>query len=231
MSPPISNTEPNFVIVPPDPATQNVERLRRQALRLLTQTDADDETPQPASAAEPASFTRHNNEAAANPAPSMIVGILAMPAVFLAIVFVALAAFGKPGEVASTDVAAADRLLQPAQVRAVAPSLASASSIRRGAIALFDDARIQSIALDGDRVALHVEGPMGREIIIFDYREGRQIAAAPIETIATEATDTLGMLTGPPPEAAPTPPAPEATVEAPRIAYARAPMLKPRSLP
>lgn len=231
MSPPISNTEPNFVMVPPDPATQNVERLRRQALRLLTQTDAADEGPQPVSATDTASHLRNDKEATANPAPSMIVGILAMPAVFLAIVFVALAAFGKPGEVASTDVAADDKLSQPAQVRAVAPSLASAPSNRRGAIALFDDARIQSIALDGDRVALHVESPMGREIIIFDYREGRQIAAAPIETIATEAVDTLGMLIGPPPAAAPNSPAPEATVEAPRIAYMRAPTLKPRGLP
>ncbi len=203
MATPKSNPEPNFVMAAPDPATQSVERLRRQALRLLTEARGDDG----AHEAPPASGP--SGAPAPSSAPSMIVGVMAMPAVFLAIVLVALAVFGKPGEdappVAATPVAAAPPALP----------LAAALPAARGAIALPDDARIEAIALDGDRVALHVEGPAGHEIIIYDYREGRQLAAATIETASTEATDTLSTLTGPPP--------------APAITGA--PRLKPRSTP
>ncbi len=231
MSAPKPDAEPNFIMLPPDPATESVERLRRQALRLLTETRAgDNEHPAPPSPSA-AGAARRDQGPASSSAPSMIAGVLAMPAVFLAIVFVALAVFGKPGD-QTTNAAIADAALQspPAQSRAAAPPLVSASSEERGVISLSDDARIQSIALDGDRVALHVEGPAGREILVYDYREGRQIAAAAIETVTTEATDTLGMLTGPPPAA----PVAATEVSAAELAAARTtvtPRLKPRNRP
>ncbi len=233
-------SEPNFVMVPPDPLTQSAERLRRQALRLLTEMPADSDAHRAEPAPGRSGQAQRDEGMSASPASSMIVGILAMPAVFLAIVFVALAAFGRPGDFGGAVAGAADPLEQPlqargqsrAQARALAPSLVSASSDARGVISLSDDARIQSIALDGDRIALHVEGPGGREILVYDYREGRQIATAAIETFATEATDTLSMLTGPPPPVvAPEVSAPEALNPEPRTAFAGAPTLKPRSLP
>jgi hypothetical protein len=216
--------EPNFVIVPPDPATESVERLRRQALRLLTETGADEAEPSPGDRAG----ARRESDPPKGAAPSMIAGVLAMPAVFLAIVFVALAVFGKPGGDNDARAAASGALATPAPMRASEPDVPPPPSGRRGVIALPDDARIESIALDGDRLALHVESPAGREIVVYDYRDGRQIAAADIETFSTEATDALSMLTGPPPAAPAAAPAPD---PAPAAALSVEPRLKPRSTP
>ncbi len=203
--------EPNFVLVPPDAATARVERLRRQALRLLTddhahtrREEADLQSAAPAMAPSP------DEPPVDRPASSMIVGIVTMPTVFLALVFGALALFGKPGShngaVDGGNAAnrSAEALSQTAARRARAPHTASAQGLQPGAIRLGDDWRVQSIALDGDRVALHVEGPEGREILVYDYRDGRLIGEAIIETVATDAVDTLSMLTGPPPAAATT---------------------------
>lgn len=232
MAPPMPNPEPNFVMVAPDPATESVERLRRQALRLLTETRSDD-PPEPPPLRDSA---RRDSEPPPSSAPSMIAGVLAMPVVFLAIVFVALAVFGKPGEESAGAAGPEPAPLPPESSAVTAPALPLARAEARGVIALPDDARVESIALDGDRVALHVEGPQGREIILYDYREGRQVAAALIETFSTEATDTLGMLTGPPPTApvaaSAADPAPvEAAPQVPAASIKIGPRLKPRSTP
>ncbi len=210
--------EPNFVMVPPDAATASVERLRRQALRLLTESQEEDTS---AGRRATAPDDAPGGPARA-PAASMIAGVIAMPAAFLAVVFIAIALFGKPGEPQVAALPAVDRLAQPAAPRAASPVFASATTDARGAIALGEDARIASIALDGDRVALSIESPAGREILIYDYRERRQIGAARIETIGGDAVDTLGMLTGPPPVAVPSEPDP---------ALAEAPRIKPRATP
>lgn len=228
---PMPSSEPNFVMVAPDPATENVERLRRRALRLLTETPGGD-PPEPQLSRE---SVRHDSETPPSAAPSMIAGVLAMPAVFLAIVFVALALFGKPGEEAPA-LAAAPQSPPRAQIApAGGPAAAPASADSRGVITVPDDARIESIALDGDRVALHIEGPAGREIVVYDMREGRRVAAAAIETFSTEATDTLSMLTGPPPAAPAVPaavePAPQPQLQPQAPAYKVEPRIKPRSAP
>lgn len=229
MAAPSSIPEPNFVMVAPDPATENVERLRRQALRLLTETREDGADAQPSPRAREAS--RGDDEKSSSAAPSMIVGVLAMPAVFLAIVFVALAVFGKPGESAPARPEPAS----PAQAAfaPAAPAPDASAPETRGVITLPDDARIGAIALDGDRVALEIAGPAGREIVVYDFREGRRVAGASIETFSTEAKDTLSMLTGPPPPApstaAPTAEPAPAVDAAP--AFSVAPRLKPRSTP
>lgn len=231
MAPPNSRPEPDFVLVAPDPATESVERLRRQALRLLTETTgADSEKP---AAEDKRGAAGQDGEPNSGTAPSMIAGLLAMPAAFVTVVLLAVALFGKPGDSAGTHAAAAESLIQPAPAARAAPTtLVSAAARASGVIALADDARIQSIALDGDRVALHVESPSGREIVVYDYREGRQIAAAAIETFSTDAPDTLSMLTGPPPASAA--PAPEAATSpaappAPAPVFTGAPRLKPHS--
>ena len=206
--------EPNFIMVPPDAATASVERLRRRAQRLLTETQEEVAGMKPRAAAPDVA----QGGAARAPAASMIAGVIAMTAAFLAIVLAAIALFGKPETPQPAAAPAVDRLAQPAAPRAARPIFASATNEARGAIALGEDARIASIALDGDRVALSIESPAGREILIYDYREGRQIGAAQIETIGDDAVDTLGMLTGPPPA-----PAAPGTAEAPRIKPRHAP--------
>ncbi len=226
MAPPMSNPEPNFVMVAPDAATESVERLRRQALRLLSETREEDDAP-----SSGRDGLRRDPEPPAPRASSMIAGVLAMPAVFLAIVFVALALFGKPGEAEPAMADASETLSQPARSPAAGPTLAAAPSDARGVIALPDDARVAAIALDGDRIALHVEGPAGREIVVYDYREGRQIASAVIDTYSTEATDTLSMLTGPPPAVAAQPEPAAIAAPAPSPAFTGEPRLKPRSTP
>jgi hypothetical protein len=231
-----NNADPNFVMVPPDRTTESVERLRRQALRLLTESQSEHPGPEPRRMSAAGEET--NESAARAPASSMIAGVIAMPAAFLAVVFIAMTVFGKPGEPrpsAAMGPATPDTLSQPVNARAASPTPAAATKSARGVISLVDDARIASIALDGDRVALNVESPAGREILIYDFREGRQIGSAQIETVSADAVDTLSMLTGPPPTAPSRPAAaPAAAVDAAPQAetpVAAAPRLKPRSTP
>ncbi|HBS32669.1 MAG TPA: hypothetical protein DEA40_13160 [Parvularcula sp.] len=221
MAAPSSNPDPNFVLVAPDPATASVERLRRQALRLLTESHEEAGAAPP----RPSATQGSEDESPSGAAPAVIAGFFAMPAVFLAIVFVALALFGKPGEAAPVRADAA-RFPEAAPPPSSARLPDAAPAETRGVITLPDEARIQSIALDGDRVALEIEGPAGREIVVYDLRNGRRIASAAIESLSIEASDTLSMLTGPPP-AAPSAPAPEPA--APLPAYRVGPRLKPRS--
>lgn len=211
----------NFVMVPPDPATGSVERLRRQALRLLTEAkdDADDQGRREAGTSAEAA----RESAAATPAASVIASVIAMPAAFLVVVFVAIALFGEPG--AQRSAAAPETLTQPAAARAASPIFASAEKDIRGVIPLAEDARIASIALDGDRVALSIESPAGREILVYDFRAGRRIGGAQIETVRADAVDTLSMLTGPPPAA------PQVAAPAPERVLAVEPRLKPRTTP
>ncbi len=210
--------EPNFVMVAPDSATASVERLRRQALRLLGESP-DEEADATARAARAPEDGR--DRGAVSPTSSMIAGVIAMPAAFLAVVFGAIALFGKPGA-APAAAPGFEQLAQPAPARATGPTFASATNDARGIITLAEDARIASIALDADRIALSIESPAGREILIYDFRQGRQIGAAQIETIRTQAVDTLGMLTGPPPALA-APAAEAGPADAPRIKPRQAP--------
>jgi hypothetical protein len=76
-----------------------------------------------------------------------------------------------------------------------------ASSKIAPAITLGEDRRVTSISLDGDRVALHVESPMGSEIVVYDYVDERIVAAAAIVSAAIEADDELSQLTSAPPVA------------------------------
>jgi hypothetical protein len=237
----MSSGEPNFVMVAGEDPSPSVERLRRQALRLLHQggedLHEDDYAGARAGEAPPRSYD--DTPVAAPPAQSMMVGIITMPAVFFVVVLGALALFGapaavKPVETASASLSATDSLSQPAKARAAEPVFASALTGQPLAISLTDDQRIRSIALDGDRVALHVEGPEGQEILVYDFLQGRVIAEAPIKTASLDAVDALASLTGPPPAAVKSAPLEPTIVEslAPAAdapaAIPRAPILKPR---
>lgn len=226
-----SDPEPNFVMMDADEPPKSAEQLRRQALRLLQQ--GGDE-------AERDEFLRRAREyagpqapaAPAAPAPTraMIFGAATVPAVFIVVVMAALALFGKPADRAgeTDDTAPIASLEQPAATPATGASFASA---RPRPIALGEDMRIADISLDGDRVALHVESPMGQQILIYDYAKGRVIAEAPIETASIEAVDALAMLTGAPPPATPAAaiaPPPIADPAANVPARPQPPSMKPR---
>lgn len=233
-------SEPNFILSSDD-APRSVEHLRRQALRLLQQTaDADEAFNQKAYAAA------HDEPAAAAPAPTraVMIGVVTMPAVFLVVVMGALALFGKPAATHedATDVVNVARLEQPNGAPAIGASQIALKRERSRplAISLGEDMRVEDISLDGDRVALHVQSPMGQEIVIYDFARGEVVAEASIETMnAEDAVDSLAMLTGTPQPVRKVAPAPVVAVteiapvatpveETRAIATPRAPTVKPR---
>lgn len=197
-------SDPNFVMMAADERPKAVDQLRRQALRLLQH--AGDAPAAPGAAGADA--------AAPAPTRAVMVGVVTMPAVFIAVVLGALAVFGKPAADSNSPAGEPIATLeQPAATPALGAAFASAAPRRSPVISLGEDMEIADISLDGDRVALHVESPMGQEILIYDYAKGRIVAAAPIETAAIETVDALAMLTG-----APQPPAQVAVAAAPKPA-------------
>jgi hypothetical protein len=225
----MSPSEPNFILSPDEGAPRSVEQLRRQALRLLQESGGDD--PGENHFANHAPHDRAESAPAAPaPARAVMIGLVTMPAVFIVVVMGALALFGKPAATAAAkpQIAAVETLAQPAGVPAIGASFAAARSkisAPRG-ITLGEDMRVADISLDGDRVALHVESPMGEEIVIYDYARGEVVAQAPIETASVETVDSLAMLTGAP-QPAPQPAEPTPVVEQ-RAAIPGAPTMKPR---
>lgn len=234
----MSGSEPNFVMMTDDQTPKNADQIRRQALELL-QRGVEEQIGEDGYHSRQHFVEPEQAAPTAAPAPAraFMIGVVTMPAVFLAVVMGALALFGKPAatEKTPTEIAAVETLEQPTATAATRATFASAhSSAPRMAISLDEDMRIADISLDGDRVALHVESPMGQEILIYDYAKGRVIAEAPIETAAVEAVDSLAMLTGVP-QPAPKPIAAEkpaeakpAAAEADVAATPRAPTIKPR---
>jgi len=197
----MSRAEPNFILMTEEPGASPVSELRRRALRLLKAAGDDENSGDPRRAplgfAAPAAIP----PMAPPPARALAIGLVTMPAVFVAVVIGALALFGKPASPSgySSVDGAAERLAQPESRPATSPSFAS--SLSSPAVTLGEDRRVTSISLDGDRVAMHVESPMGSEIVIFDFVEQRVIATTPIVTAAIDAADDLASLTGAPPVA------------------------------
>ncbi len=236
----MAQDEPNFILLGADEAPQAMDSLRRRALRLL-QAAGDDEprddrreamgfaSPAPMSAAEAA------------PARALAVGFVTMPAVFLVVVMGALAMFGRPAEKQAAETAALhETLQQPASRAASDPVLASAEKTAKG-IGIGEDESIGAIALDGDRLAVQVEGPSGARIVIYDFVREETIASPALDVALSAETDRLGALTGPPetPSLAvielaadvqePAPAAPEAALTARSDISPTTPTLKPHA--
>ncbi len=195
-------SEPNFMMLPEDAAIESVEKLRRQALRLI---HGEAPAGERSERGGPSAFFSKAAESAAEdtaPGRALMVGVVTMPAVFLVVVLLSLSLFGRPAPRTGSSPAraAVDTLVQPAQKQATGATFSSTgrTTARIPAIHLDEDAKVADLALDGDRVALYVEGPMGRQIYVYDYALGRMISETPIETAALDAGDSLGMLTGPP---------------------------------
>lgn len=101
--------------------------------------------------------------------------ILTMPAVFLVIVAAIIAVFGKPG---GQKTAAADA---PAPA-AVAAAAAEAPAHVPEAISVPAGAAPGAIALDGDRLAVRLDGPDGAVVVIYDLAKGEVVARVPFKT-------------------------------------------------
>ncbi len=97
--------------------------------------------------------------------------ILTMPAVFLVAVAAIIAIFGKPKK-EETAMAA------PAEIEEASP--VTASSAGAAPIALSEGQSAGAIALDGDRLAVRVDGPDGVVVVIYDIVKGEEIARIPV---------------------------------------------------
>ncbi|MEZ5895197.1 MAG: hypothetical protein R3C51_02240 [Parvularculaceae bacterium] len=133
-------------------------------------------------------------------ARSIMLAALTMPAVFIVVVLASIAVFGQPQSDVATPAAktaSADTVLEQPARGAVSPSnVALQSDAFYAAPVMLDaDARVTSISLDGDRVAMHVESAGGVEIIIYDLTRGRTVAAVPIKMSAAAGADHLAMVT------------------------------------
>jgi len=227
----MSRTQPNFVMMPGDDEAESpVNALRRRALRLLQQAESEpyvyDRSRPAAGFAAPAALGPVN----APPARAFAVGVVTMPAVFVVVVLVALALFGKPAANPENDeVAAFETLPQPSARAATSATFAATTGFGNSAIGIGEDARIEGVSLDGDRIALHVESPNGAEIVIYDYVAGRVVALAPIVTASIASNDGLASLTGAPPIArlSLVMPADERTIETKSENAPFAPRVKP----
>lgn len=100
-------------------------------------------------------------------ARTLITIIVAMPVVFLAAVIGVIMVFGSP-DGKKTDKPAA------------APAYTAVTSDAVAPIALPDGAKPVGMALDGDRLALRVDGPDGETIIVYDLAEGRILTTIPV---------------------------------------------------
>jgi len=110
---------------------------------------------------------------------NLMIIIVTMPLVFLAVVTVIIAVFGRDDEdgVASAPAeraVAVERLAEPA------PVSAGATPVSPAAIGIDAGADITAMSLDGDRLALRVDGPTGVSIVIYDIANGAVIQRIPV---------------------------------------------------
>ncbi len=121
---------------------------------------------------------------------NLMIIIVTMPLVFLAVVAGIIAVFGGDdaevaSEVASSAAtsAAVERLAEPAPARGAAG--ATAISAAPSAIGLAPGSDVTAMSLDGDRLALRVDGPGGVSIVIYDLSAGAVIQTIPVtQTVA-----------------------------------------------
>ncbi|HXI88007.1 MAG TPA: hypothetical protein VNH64_11145, partial [Parvularculaceae bacterium] len=118
-------------------------------------------------------------------ARNLVIIIVTMPLFFLIVVMATISIFGRPGEKQAMREAApiasagpARALRQPAVRQAISPTFASAPA----PIILPPGAKISAMALDGDRLAMRIEGSEGGEIVIYNLVQG-----AVIERVAVRA--------------------------------------------
>ncbi len=116
--------------------------------------------------AEAASPSQFGSLAGSIGARNLIIIIIAMPFVFFFGVMGAIALFGKPNEAAPVATAPASLVASP-------------SGSDEAGVALPAGAAPGSIALDGDRLAVRMDGPDGVVVVVYDLARGEVIARVP----------------------------------------------------
>ena len=110
--------------------------------------------------------------------------ILAMPAVFLVVVAAIIAIFGKPKSDPKTELPPIEAVELEARPNSDASGEVSVEvtnpSVGTAPITIPRDAAAGSIALDGDRLAIRVDGPAGVVIVVYDLAKGEVIARVPV---------------------------------------------------
>ncbi len=104
---------------------------------------------------------------------NLMIIIVTMPLVFVAVVTAIIAVFGRDDDAEVVSAAAptsVERLAEPALTRGATE--ATTVSGDASAIGLAEGANITAMSLDGDRLALRVDGPDGVSIVIYDLAAG-----------------------------------------------------------
>lgn len=117
-------------------------------------------------------------------ARNLMIIIITMPLVFLIVVMAVISIFGRPGD--NNDprlapVASAtglETLSQP--LGGVTTPSAVAYAISPAPLVVPEGASISSMALDGDRLVMRVEGVGDGEIIIYDLARGAVVQRIPV---------------------------------------------------
>lgn len=141
--------------------------------------------------ASPAPETAGRSLASAIGARNLMIIIVTMPLVFLIVVMATIAIFGRPGadkaQTADAErvVAAVDRsaLAQPAPAApagVIAPSPASLA-LAPAPLILPPGADITSMALDGNRLAVRIDGKDGGAIVVYDLASGTAVQSIEIK--------------------------------------------------
>lgn len=106
-------------------------------------------------------------------AKNLIIIIIAMPFVFLVAVLGIIALFGNPNDVSGRKPAAND-------YEAASENAANDTAALIGdAVDYPAGAAPGAIALDGDRLAVRIDGPDGVEVVVYDLAKGEIIARVP----------------------------------------------------
>jgi len=121
---------------------------------------------------------------------NLLIIIITMPFVFLVVVMAIIALFGRPGEetaaasgaVRSTPVAEVEEAAPAIEgQRVVLPTPAAASEVSP-AIVLPEGAEAGALSLDGDRLAVRIDGPDGAQIVIYDLNTEEVVKTIPLTT-------------------------------------------------
>ena len=112
---------------------------------------------------------------------NLMIIIITMPLVFVAVVMAIIAVFGRDDETEIAEAPAStpiEVLSEPRLPQRAAT--AGALSPTPAGIALSPGAHVAAMALDGDRLAVRVEGPAGAEVVIYDLAAGEVVQRIPI---------------------------------------------------
>ena len=124
-----------------------------------------------------------DNFAASIGSRNLMIIIVTMPLVFMIVVMAIVAIFGGREEEPVAAAPAAVRsepvetLAQPAVTLPAAPVLPANAA---GALSLPKGAEAGAIALDGDRLAVRIDGPDGSYVAIYDLTSGAVVQTIPI---------------------------------------------------